>query len=81
MYNFVDGLQIALNKRAAVPATFRFFESHFDKDLGSAGPLVYFLEEENDYISELKQSISKKSTDLTVWMVNRILDGSGAGER
>jgi len=39
---------------------------YFDKDLGSPGPLVHFLEEESDYVRELKKSTSKRPTDLTV---------------
>jgi hypothetical protein len=74
MYDFVDRLEKLPNQRDAVPAIFGFFESYFDRDLSSPRPLVHFLEEGNDYVGELKRSIYKKPTDLTVWMVNRILN-------
>ena len=76
LYCFTDALDQNPKKRDAVPAIFRFFEAHSDKDLGSPGPLVHFLEEENDYLSELEQSILRKPTDLTVWMINRIINGA-----
>jgi len=69
------------NKRKAVAAIFRFFEVHSDKDLGSPGPLVHFLEEENDYLSELEKSVLRKPTDLTVWMINRIMNGADSQYR
>ncbi|MFL0804052.1 MAG: hypothetical protein K6L81_10045 [Agarilytica sp.] len=42
---------------------------------------MHFLEEENDYLSELEQSVLRKPTDLTVWMINRILNGADSKER
>lgn len=80
LYDFVDRLQETSNKRDAVSAIFRFVEKNFDKVLGSPGPLVHFLEEENDYINELKESIARKPTDHTVWMVNRIINAAGGKE-
>lgn len=74
LYCFVDRLEQEPNKRNAIPAIFKFFEAHFDKDLGSPGPLVHFLEEEDDYFTELQDSIARKPTEITVWMINRILN-------
>ena len=74
LYDFVDMLELTPKNREAIPAIFRFFEANSDKDLGS--PLVHFLEKENDYIDELKQSLIRKPTDLTVWMVNRIINAT-----
>ncbi len=48
LYCFTDALGQNPKKRESVVAIFRFFEAHYDKDLGSPGPLVHFLEEEND---------------------------------
>lgn len=75
LYCFTDELKRDPQKRQAAPAIFRFFEIHSDKDLGSPGPLVHFLEEESDYLIELEQSVLRKPTDLTVWMINRIMNG------
>ncbi|MCA0895128.1 hypothetical protein [Microbulbifer agarilyticus] len=81
MYCFTDALEKNPKKREAVPAIFRFFEAHSDKDLGSPGPLVHFLEEENDYLRELERSVSRKPTDLTVWMINRVINGAEPKDR
>jgi len=74
MYDFIESLEKSPNQREAIPSVFSFFEQHFDKDFGSPGPLVHFLEEKNDYIGELKVSIERKPTGHTVWMINRVLN-------
>jgi len=76
LYRFAGDLEKNPQKREAVPAIFRFFEAHSDKDLGSPGPLVHFLEEENDYHIELEQSVLRKPTFLTVWMINRLMNAA-----
>ncbi len=76
MYCFVNALEENPMRREAIPAIFRFFEANSDKDLGSPGPLVHFLEEQNDYLDELKHSISRQPTDLTIWMINRLINGA-----
>lgn len=75
LYDFIDRLEELPNKREAIPAIFSFIEKFNDKELGSPGPLVHFIEEEDDYHDYLKSSLSRKPTGLTVWMVNRILNG------
>ena len=43
--------------------------------LGSPGPLVHALEKmEGHYEAELAESIRRKPTTLSVWMVNRLLN-------
>ncbi|MBT1446054.1 hypothetical protein KJI95_16280 [Shewanella sp. JM162201] len=74
LYDFIDRLEELPNKREAIPAIFSFIEKFNDKELGSPGPLVHFIEEEDDYHDYLKESLSRKCTGLTVWMVNRILN-------
>ncbi|WP_196161285.1 hypothetical protein [Reinekea sp. G2M2-21] len=74
LYRFAGALDKSPQKRKAIPAIFRFFETHSDKDLGSPGPLVHFLEEESDYHIELEQSVLRKPTVLTVWMINRLMN-------
>lgn len=81
LYCFTDALEQDPKKREAVPAIFRFFEANSDKDLGSPGPLVHFLEEENDYLIELEQSVLRKPTNLTVWIINRIINGAEPKDR
>ena len=81
LYCFADALEKLPNKREAVPAIFRFFEANSDKFLGSPGPLVHFLEEENDYLIELEKSVLRKPTDFTVWIINRIINGAEPKDR
>jgi hypothetical protein len=62
---------------AVFPEIFRLMERLSDSDLGSPGPLVHTMEEHiGCYEGSLVASIRRKPTRLTVWMVNRILNGS-----
>lgn len=81
MYDFIDQLEKLPNQRDAIPSIFKFFENNYDKEFGSPGPLVHFLESDDDYQEELKLSIHRKPTALTVWMVNRIVNGVSEVER
>ena len=55
-----------------------FIETHPDFDFGSPGPLVHFAERfyRNGYEEKLLQSIARKPTNLTAWMLNRVLNGT-----
>lgn len=81
LYDFVDRLEVLPNKREAIPNILRFIEGSFDKELGSPGPLVHFIEEEDDYYDLLKASLNRKPTVLTVWMANRIINGAAEPEK
>ena len=74
-YELIDSVSLMekAEQARAIPALFEFIETHFDKDLGSPGPFVHFLEEQ-DCEQELLESLRRKPTDLTVHMVNRILN-------
>lgn len=74
MYELVEDLRKNPNARVVVPYMFEFFEANFDKVVGNPGPFVHFIEEVNDYHKLLKSSVRRKPTDLTLWMVNRILN-------
>jgi hypothetical protein len=55
-----------------------FMEAHPDQDYGMPGALVHFVEEfdDKDYVGRLIKSISRKPTMLTVWMLNRVINGT-----
>ena len=61
----------------AIEPILRFIEMHPELDYGMPGPLVHFLE--NFYLSgyedALIESVSRRPTALTVWMLNRVLNG------
>ena len=75
VYELIDSVSLMekTDQARTIPALFEFIETHFDKDLGSPGPFVHFLEEQ-DYEQELLESLRRKPTELTVHMVNRILN-------
>jgi hypothetical protein len=58
------------------PEFFALMERLSDSELGTPGPLVHTMESHiGSYEEMLVDSIKRKPTDLTVWMVNRILNG------
>jgi hypothetical protein len=56
----------------------RFMEEHPDIDFGMPGPLVHFVERFHGkgYEGKLVESIERRPTPLTVWMLNRIINGT-----
>lgn len=71
-----DELQDANDPAACIPAMFRAMERLEDFDLGSPGPLVHTLEDWScKYEASLAESVMRKPTPLSLWMVNRILNG------
>jgi hypothetical protein len=57
-----------------------FIERHPDMDFGSPGPLVHFAERfyGNGYERTLLDSIERRPTPLTAWMLNRVINGTKA---
>jgi hypothetical protein len=56
---------------------FRFIERNAHADLGTPGPLIHFLERFYPrYCDCLVESARRCPTSYTVWMLNRILNGS-----
>ena len=82
MDDYVDYLRgvVAEHAEEEEPAAlfrhiFQFMEEHSSADLGTPGPLVHLVERYYPmYVDELRQSLKRKPTGLTVWMVNRILN-------
>jgi hypothetical protein len=60
----------------------RFMEGNPDVDFGSPGTLVHYLEEflGRGYENELVESVGRRPNAHTVWMLNRVINGS-AGPR
>jgi len=64
-------------RAAVIPAAFALFEAHPDAEFGMPGPLVHYLEAGYpDYCGELVASLGRCPTAVTLWMANRILNGS-----
>lgn len=62
----------------AVDPILLFLEKHPGLDVGSPGPLVRFVEQfsGDKYEAKLLQSIRRKPTAHTVWMLNRVINGT-----
>jgi hypothetical protein len=70
-----DELLAISDPATCAPVLFRTMERLDGAELGSPGPLVHTLEEwQGDYESLLVESVRRKPSWLTVWMVNRILN-------
>ena len=75
LYEVLESEQEIDDPSEVFPHAFRFFEDHAQADLGTPGPLVHFLERFHPrYLDELCQSIARRPTFLTTWMLNRILN-------
>src|SRR5262245_50050012 len=62
----------------SVEPILRFMEEHPALDYGMPGPLAHFVEEFylRGYEERLIESVSRKPTPLTVWMLNRVINGT-----
>jgi|SRR5579859_7226318 len=56
------------------PLLYAFMERLDTADLGTPGPVVHALEAWDGYRSLLVDSLQRKPTPLTVWMLNRVLN-------
>lgn len=67
----------------AVPAFFDLMERHPDADLGSPGPVVHFVERflSNGYEEHLLDSVRRKPTPLTVWLLHRVANSGDPEDR
>ncbi len=61
----------------AVEPVLRFMEAHPDIDFGTPGALVHFVERFRgcQYTEHLVESVKRKPTSITVWMLNRVING------
>ena len=64
----------------AIAPVLRFMEANPQIDYGMPGPLVHFVERfyRGGYEEELVDSIRRKPTPHTVWMFNRVINGTKA---
>lgn len=62
----------------SLEALLRLFEDHPEADFGMPGPIVHFLERfyKRGYEPELLKSIERTPVPHTLWMLNRIINGS-----
>ena len=77
LYALIQELYDTPNRELAIDAMFNMLERFPDPDahqsLGSPGPLVHMLEKLN-YQVKLIESVRRKPSTYTVWMINRTLN-------
>ena len=72
-----DEMREVNDPAACAPVVFRTMERLDGVKLGTPGPLVHTLETwRGGYEKLLAQSVRRKPTPLSVWMVNRILNAN-----
>lgn len=80
LYAITDELAGRTDPEAWAPPLFHLLERLDTADLGSPGPVVHLLERSAGpgYHGLLADSVRRKPTPLTVWMVNRVLNAGPA---
>ncbi|GAB3226837.1 hypothetical protein J0A67_16210 [Algoriphagus aestuariicola] len=82
LYDLTEKLQKNNDAENAFDDIFRLLENYPEADFGSPGPLVHTLELfRGKYETRLLDSLSRKPTTLTVWMLNRIINSASSSER
>jgi hypothetical protein len=67
------------NPGSAIVPLFDVLERLDGADLGAPGPIVHFHEKTGGYEDELRRSLKRHPTDLTLWMANRIANDPSLG--
>lgn len=67
----------------AIEPILRLMESNPAADFGTPGPLVHWLEgfTGSGYEEKLVESLTRRPTTHTVWMLNRCINGAVGGEK
>jgi hypothetical protein len=78
LYELTDAWSAAGVGEECIEPILEFVEAHPDLDYGVPGPLVHFLEllDDKEYEEKLIESIGRKPTDMTVRMINRVINGT-----
>jgi hypothetical protein len=77
-YDIIEELSELDGANEAIEPILKIMEKHPNIDYGKPGPLVHFLESyyKNGYEEILIDSLKRCPTMHTVWMLNRIINGS-----
>lgn len=67
----------------SIASLLRLLEQNPNTDFGMPGPIVHFVEKffRKGYESELVMSLERKPTCHTLWMLNRLINGTDGDER
>lgn len=77
-YDVVEEIENREDASEAIEAILLLIERNPNVDFGKPGPLVHFVERfyKNGYEEKLIESLKRFPTKHTVWMLNRIINGS-----
>jgi hypothetical protein len=77
-YDIIEEIEERENAFEAIQPIFKLMEKYPDINFGRPGPLVHFVEKfyKNGYEEKLVESLKKQPTQHTVWMLNRVINGS-----
>lgn len=81
--NIIKELEEIPNAFDAIEPILKLMEANPNVDFGMPGPLVHFVEKfyKNGYEEKLIYSLQRQPTNPTVWMLNRIINGSGKEQK
>ena len=82
MMDCMEEIEKNYNQLDSVQPLFRLMERHPLTDFGSPGPIVHFVERfyKKGYEEELLLSLKRMPTLHTVWMLNRLINGTDQAE-
>lgn len=77
-YDIVEEIEEREDAFEAIKPILILIEKNPNVDFGKPGPLVHFVEKfyKNGYEEKLVESLKRFPTKHTVWMLNRIINGS-----
>ena len=82
MMDCMEEMEENYNQLDSVRPLLRLMERHPVTDFGSPGPIVHFVERfyKKGYEEELLLSLKRMPTLHTVWMLNRLINGTDQAE-
>ena len=82
MMDCMEEIEENYNQLDSVQPLLRLMERHSLTDFGGPGPIVHFVERfyKKGYEEELLLSIKRMPTLHTVWMLNRLINGTDQAE-
>ncbi|WP_084225642.1 hypothetical protein [Paenibacillus pectinilyticus] len=77
-YDVTEELERREDGYDAIEPLLKLLEDNPDVDFGSPGPIVHFVEKyyKKGYEEKLIVSLYRRPTNHTLWMLNRIINGS-----
>lgn len=77
-YDIIEEIEEREDAFESIKPILRLMEKNPNVDFGEPGPLVHFVEKfyKRGYEEKLVESLKRFPTKYTVWMLNRIINGS-----